>query len=257
MIMSNALLVDVSPEMVTLLGPGAVPASAIPPRSAALQISLDRPNRVSVKARFEPEGAEPLGERTILLAVQLSALERLFGWTAGEQDGRSFYLDEALGRIAASLFEERASPGASQTYRLAKSIELICDLAAALECDRLIPLPDEGGLSRQDLERLSQARRMIDEHWGRKITLCQIARDCGLNRSKLTRAFREVYRCSISEALAERRLAEARRQLLATDLPVGVIGYRSGYLNNASFTRAFGRRFGVSPSDYRTAGAVA
>ena len=39
--------------------------------------------------------------------------------------------------------------------------------------------------------------------------------------------------------------------LLTTDLPVSSIGYVSGYLNNASFTRAFGRRFGHTPTDVR------
>jgi AraC family transcriptional activator of pyochelin receptor len=38
---------------------------------------------------------------------------------------------------------------------------------------------------------------------------------------------------------------------MSTDLPVGLIGYRSGYQNNASFSRAFCRRFGVPPSDFR------
>jgi AraC family transcriptional activator of pyochelin receptor len=36
-----------------------------------------------------------------------------------------------------------------------------------------------------------------------------------------------------------------------------VIGYRSGYSNNASFTRAFGRHFGVSPSDLRNIAVAA
>jgi len=62
---------------------------------------------------------------------------------------------------------------------------------------------------------------------------------------------------SVGEALADKRLAEARRQLLATDLPVSVIGYRTGYSNNASFTRAFGRHFGVSPTDLRSCGLAA
>jgi len=90
-----------------------------------------------------------------------------------------------------------------------------------------------------------------------KLTLELIARRCSLNRSKLARGFRQLYSCSVIEALAERRLVEARKQLIATDLPVGIIGYRSGYLNNASFTRAFGHRFGVSPSDYRACGLAA
>ena len=112
-------------------------------------------------------------------------------------------------------------------------------------------------LSQVDMNRISAARRIVDEQWTEKLTLDQIARRCGLNRSKLSRGFREIYRCTVSEALAERRLAEARRQLLSTDLPVSLIGYRSGYLNNASFTRAFGRRFGQSPTNFRACSVAA
>ena len=100
--------------------------------------------------------------------------------------------------------------------------------------------------------RIVAARRLIDECWDEKLTLCQIARRCGINRSKLARGFRLLYGCTVTEALLERRLAEARRQLLSTDLPVGLIGYRNGYNNNASFSRAFCRRFGVPPSDLRS-----
>ena len=82
-------------------------------------------------------------------------------------------------------------------------------------------------------------------------TLDGISRACGLNRAKLTRGFRDLFGCTIAQALAERRLSHARRMLLSTDKPVSSIGYENGYLNNASFARAFGRRFGVSPSDYR------
>ena len=104
---------------------------------------------------------------------------------------------------------------------------------------------------------MASARELIEENWRERLTLSQIARSCGLNRSKLSRGFRELYRCSVSEAIAERRLAEARRELLATDLPVGLIGYRSGYQNNASFSRAFCRRFGIPPSDFRARGMAA
>ncbi|MFP5455342.1 MAG: helix-turn-helix domain-containing protein, partial [Alphaproteobacteria bacterium] len=55
----------------------------------------------------------------------------------------------------------------------------------------------------------------------------------------------------VADALAEKRLECARTMLLSTDLAVASVGYRCGYLNNASFTRAFTRRFGVAPSQYR------
>ena len=92
---------------------------------------------------------------------------------------------------------------------------------------------------------------MIDERWSEKLTLDKIARACGLNRAKLTRGFRDMFSCSIAEAIAEQRLSQAKRMLMTTNLPISSIGYENGYLNNASFARAFGRRFGVSPSDFR------
>lgn len=39
--------------------------------------------------------------------------------------------------------------------------------------------------------------------------------------------------------------------LIETDLPVATIGYRCSYLNNAAFSRAFTRRFGVAPTALR------
>jgi AraC family transcriptional activator of pyochelin receptor len=45
--------------------------------------------------------------------------------------------------------------------------------------------------------------------------------------------------------------------LRTTDLPVSSIGYENGYLNNASFARAFSRRFGLSPSDFRACQGLA
>jgi AraC family transcriptional activator of pyochelin receptor len=113
-----------------------------------------------------------------------------------------------------------------------------------------------GSLSFADCRRVTAARHLIDNQWHQQLSLAQIARSSGLNRSKLSRGFRELYGCSVMEALAERRLGEARRQLIATDLPIGLIGYRSGYQNNASFSRAFGRRFGVPPSDFRMRAAA-
>lgn len=253
---SLARLLDVTSEIATLLGPGTVTGEEVPLACAAFVIAVEHPARLSVLAQLDLRTMEPLGSGSFLLAVGRTALERLFGWSAEAWDGQSFYLDDGQIAIARSLFDERDCGGATTTYRLAKSMELLCELVGSLKRGSLIPLPSEALLSRQDLACVTLARRIIDEQWSEKLTIDQLARSCGLNRSKLTKGFRDVYRTSISEALAERRLAEAQRQLLGTDLPVGVIGYRSGYLNNASFTRAFGRRFGVSPSDYRSARAA-
>lgn len=243
----------VSHEMVTLIGAGDPEGVALPDESAALVIEFDQSARVTVhnECQIVAWGEMSSAAPRIGLVVQRAALDRLFDWSPAAADGKSFFLPEALACVANQLLECERGTGASVTYRLAKSIELLCDLVAAFQRSELVPAQSRSGLKHHDGQRLVVARRIIDEQWSEKLTLAQIARQCGLNRSKLTRGFRELYQCSVSEAIAERRLVEARRQLLSTDLPVGVIGYRSGYSNNASFTRAFGRRFGVSPSDLR------
>ena len=146
---------------------------------------------------------------------------------------------------------------ASTPYRLAKSIELLCEILNAHRTGQLAKVSAPSTITLRDIERIIAARKIVDECWHEKLTLCQIAQRCGLNRSKLARGFRQMYCCSVNEALLERRLAEARRQLISTDLPVGMIGYRSGYNNNASFSRAFCRRFGVPPSNFRSSLAAA
>ena len=70
-------------------------------------------------------------------------------------------------------------------------------------------------------------------------------------RTMLGDGFRDMFDCSIADTLSAKRLEGARTLLLSTDLPVASIGYRCGYLNNASFTRAFARRFGAAPTQYR------
>jgi AraC-like DNA-binding protein len=51
--------------------------------------------------------------------------------------------------------------------------------------------------------------------------------------------------------LAEWRLEKARRMLLDTRLSVAEIAVRVGYESLPSFTRRFGKQYGVGPGRYR------
>jgi AraC family transcriptional activator of pyochelin receptor len=255
---SQFALVDVSDEMTTIVGCGDVPTVSLPLEAAVIRIHLSTSPRLRICAEFDRNCLPTDGNgRFVTFVVMRAALQRLFGWSPADHDGEEFHLSHDLVAIAERIWEGGGAPTVAHTYRLAKSIELLCDMVGAIQQGTLMPFQDQGSLSLGDARRLLAARQMIDEEWAEKLTLGQIARRCGLNRTKLSRGFRELYHCSVSEALSDRRLLEARRQLLSTDLPIGVIGYRSGYSNNASFTRAFGRRFGVPPSDFRNASPVA
>ncbi|ATE64536.1 helix-turn-helix domain-containing protein [Rhizorhabdus dicambivorans] len=242
--------IQVSHEMGALLGGGTVPQKAWPADPVALGFrygGVGAPATVHWHAAPRPSDFE--GEPLVLI-VAADAVRRLFGTLpAGISSG--FHITRELREIALAIRDCALPEAAREPYRLAKSIELLCDTLRLIGADALVPVLGDGLLSQEDSRRILAARAMIDERWAEKLTLDKLSRACGLNRAKLTRGFREMFDCSIADALAEKRLEGARSLLLSTDLPIASIGYRCGYLNNASFTRAFTRRFGTAPTQYR------
>ena len=189
-----------------------------------------------------------------MLAVTPAACARIF--TFPEDDG-IWHLPSEMRTLVLALRDCPLPEPARSTLRLAKSIELLCASIACFDQDALIPADGAGDLSELDAARLAAARRLIDDRWQEKLTLDSVARACGLNRAKLTRGFRQMFGSTVADAIADKRLSGAHGLLLATDLPVSAIGYRCGYQNNASFTRAFAWRFGVPPTRLRALQAAA
>ena len=243
-------VVIVSPEMTIILGATDVEVAMLPPDPFFLHISIgEKPTlRLSVGHRHGDPHA-------VTLAVARDACKRLFDWTMFED--MTYHIPTKLRVIAMALVDGVPALNARDVYRGGKGIELLCESFNLLQTGELVAVQDGGNLSLADSERVLAARRFIDDRWHEKLTLDRIARACGLNRAKLTRGFREMFDSSVADTLAERRLGEARRSLLTTDLPIASIGYRSGYLNNAAFARAFSRKFGVSPTHYRAVGLAA
>ncbi|MES2498043.1 MAG: AraC family transcriptional regulator [Pseudomonadota bacterium] len=242
--------VQVSHEMAAMVGSGPLPQRPWPAEPVALTYTLGcigAPATVRWHAAPTPSG---LDHDQLLLIVSASAIERLFG-ALPEGHERSFHITRELREIAIAIRDCDLPDAARLPYRLAKSIELLCDTLRLIGNGALVPVLGESLLSQEDSRRILNARSMIDERWAEKLTLDTLSRACGLNRAKLTRGFRDMYDCSIADALAAKRLEEAGMLLLSTDLPVASVGYRCGYLNNASFTRAFTRRFGAAPTQYR------
>ena len=250
--------IQVSPEMLALVGKGSLGADPWPANPVALAIDLSGLREPPTFQFFAQPRAKELSAdhdlQRLVLIVARDACERLRGSQLGLQSGRAYLLTAELRAIGLAIRDCALPAAAALPYRLAKCIELLCEIIEADRKEILIPVVGDLGcsLSSGDRGRIVAAKTMIDEHWNEPLSLERIARQCGINRSKLSRGFRELYGMTVTDALCERRLEQARRALLITDLPVGLIGYKSGYLNNASFTRAFGRRFGVSPSELRS-----
>lgn len=247
--------VDVSPEMISMVGTGRIADMAWPEGSVAFVFGfggIEQPATIRYFVHPTRDLLDWDEDRSrLIFLVTREACERISGGEVMMVDGGSYHLNADLRVIAAAIRDCDLPEAARTPYRLAKSIELLCEMLRLPETGALIPIGHDGTLSRADGKRVLAARQMIDEHWAEKLTLDAIARACGLNRAKLTRGFRDMFDCSVADAISSQRLTNAGQMLLATDLPVSSIGYRCGYLNNASFTRAFSRHFGIAPTQYR------
>lgn len=253
--------IDVSPEMLSFVGTGYITDAAWPADPIAFVFSFGDSDKPAAFRYFDKPTHKLLNAdsgcaRLIFIAAR-AACERLSSGNMPMRDESSYHLNADLRAIALAIRDCEAAAVIRTPYRLAKSIELLCGLMRLPETNSLIPLGIVGALSTADSRRVLAARRMIDEQWAEKLTLNHIARACGLNRAKLTRGFRDMFDCSVADAIANHRLSQAGSMLLSTDLPVSSIGYRCGYLNNASFTRAFARHFGRAPTQYRAMGMAA
>jgi len=82
-------------------------------------------------------------------------------------------------------------------------------------------------------------------------TVERLASEVGYSRSAFAERFRELVGESPIAYLTRSRLAIAATELDRTDLTITEIARRVGYANQASFSRAFGRVFGVAPGAYR------
>lgn len=259
----SAQRIDVSPEFTAVVGRGPFDSQNLPKDAVALLLAWGGAGSAAVLRVLPPgEWSQALEDDADLPSAMLmflgsATLERLGGAPITGTDQRGYHLPSELRAIAIAALHASLEGEMLLVYRGGKALELLVETVRLRREGALIPMPTGGALSLADSRRLMDARRMIDERCHEKLTLESIARACGLNRAKLTRGFREMFACTIAEALAERRLLSASHMLLTTDLPVSSVGYQAGYLNNASFARAFARRFGAPPSDYRAQGLAA
>jgi len=106
-------------------------------------------------------------------------------------------------------------------------------------------------LSRADQLRISKVRDVLTLEMDRQLTLGQLAARVGVNRSKLAMGFKYLFGMSVQAYWRELRLCRARELLEFERLPVSEVAAIVGYADIACLTRAFDKRFGVSPKECR------
>src|SRR5215208_5558255 len=111
-----------------------------------------------------------------------------------------------------------------------------------------------GDLRLKDEPLLAEVFSFIEERYREPISLKDVARAVGLSPGHLTTVVGRKTGRTVLEWIAERRMAEARRLLVETDLPVEEVGGRVGYADSHYFVRVFRRGHGATPLGWHRAG---
>lgn len=124
---------------------------------------------------------------------------------------------------------------------------LACALDDAVKCAEADPWHN----SSEERRLAREAQMIVDERFSENLTLQSIASELYVGKTRLCTVFREQMGSCIAEYLRAQRMCEARRLLETTDMKMAEISRAVGYAHASSFTDAFKREFGISPSEWR------
>lgn len=100
---------------------------------------------------------------------------------------------------------------------------------------------------------MEDATAYIHAVFPQKMRLEEIAKAAGVHPVHLSRTFRRVYGCTVSEYTRYLRLDHACKKLTATEKTVTELALECGFADHSHFCHAFYNRFGLSPSQFRSA----
>lgn len=98
---------------------------------------------------------------------------------------------------------------------------------------------------------IQEAINYMEHNFHRELSVEELAEVCKLNRSYFSKLFKESMGCPPQEFLIRLRLSKATELMRGTRLSIGSIAARCGYPNQLHFSRAFKKRYGVSPREWR------
>ena len=99
---------------------------------------------------------------------------------------------------------------------------------------------------------VEQAIDYIKWNHNRGINVTDIADYIGISRTYLNHVFQKELGVSSQKFLMDFRLHKAASLLISSDLPVTEVSAEVGYDDSLAFSKAFKKKFGLSPKNYRS-----
>ena len=101
------------------------------------------------------------------------------------------------------------------------------------------------------LQKLKMVLARIEKDYDKKLTVQDMADECGYSASHFMRWFKEATGSGFSAYLIEYRLGRAAQALHSSNDTILEIAEQSGFENLSNFNRLFKKRFEMTPSQFR------
>jgi AraC family transcriptional regulator, transcriptional activator of the genes for pyochelin and ferripyochelin receptors len=133
--------------------------------------------------------------------------------------------------------------------KILELLSLMVEQELEMQQGKLQPAPlnlDEG-------DRIHQARTFLLQRLDNPPSLLELARLVGLNDYTLKRGFKQVFGKTVFGYLHDYRMEQAQQLLSSGEMKVEEVAQMVGYSDLSAFGRAFRKKFGVSPRNYKLA----
>lgn len=192
-------------------------------------------------------------QRLLLCSFDPARVQRLkssgAGWAAGELQRALDLQDDQLRATLMRVARETMNPGFASDILLESlmdtlAIDLVRSLQQSPEADR----SSRGGLASWQMRRI---RDRVESDRDTPPTIDDLAVLCGISSRHVMRGFKQSTGSTLHAFVEQVRLTRAKQLLLDTDQPMKIIANQLGFSQTSSFSAAFRRALGVSPSAFR------
>lgn len=117
---------------------------------------------------------------------------------------------------------------------------------------------EKGSSAKDDVPEYSKvvyaqlAMQYLDNNYMNRIKISELADYIGIDRSHLTKSFREEYHVSPQEYLIQLRMEKAEYLLANSTASISSVAASVDYPDALAFSKIFKQRNGVSPTEYRS-----
>lgn len=104
---------------------------------------------------------------------------------------------------------------------------------------------------KKHLDKLSRVTAYMKEHYNRELSQEEVARHFGFTPAYLSRIFKKYAQIGYRTYLSDLRMRYALREMMNSDRQLGDIALDNGFSDSRAFAKAFKKRYGCLPSEYR------